>query len=276
MLAVNKSQKVKDFQTRDLVFFVCLTFGISWGVIGMFVVFPEWASSLFGEISGSHPLFFLATWAPAISAVVLVLYRAGLRGLTGFFGRLLQWRAPKVWVFFCLLAIPGIYMVGSALKGGGVLAPIPPAGAGVLVGTLFTMLFLGPVEELGWRGFAQPLLQRHFAPIVAGAIIGSIWGLWHLPVFFLSGMVFSSWSFLPFFIGNITLAVLVTPLFNKTNGSLLWPMLFHWQLINPFWPEAQPLDTWLFLAVTLVVVWWHKDTMFRRGDTVTSVIPNEA
>lgn len=275
MSAVDKPEKAPDVLSRDLISFVALTFGISWGVIGMFVLFPEWASSQFGEISGSHPLFFLATWAPAISAIVLVLYRAGFRGLQRFLGRLMLWRAPMVWVFFCLLAIPAIYAVGSVLKGGGLFAPIPPEGAGALLSTLFMMLFLGPVEEFGWRGVAQPVLQRHFAPVIAGAIIGAIWGLWHLPVFFLSGMAFSNWSFLPFFIGNITLAVLVTPLFNRTNGSLLWPMLFHWQLINPFWPDAQPLDTWLFLAATIVVVWLSKGTEFERGASVTRVIPKE-
>jgi membrane protease YdiL (CAAX protease family) len=43
------------------------------------------------------------------------------------------------------------------------------------------MLFLGPIEEFGWRGVAQPLLQRHMAPIWAGLLIGATWGLWHMP-----------------------------------------------------------------------------------------------
>ena len=51
-------------------------------------------------------------------------------------------------------------------------------------------------------------------------------------------------------------------------------MLFHWQLINPFWPDAQPYDTWLFLAVAVVVVvWWQRDEMLRRGSGVTEVFP---
>ncbi|MDH5189580.1 MAG: hypothetical protein OEW37_11580, partial [Rhodospirillaceae bacterium] len=69
------------------------------------------------------------------------------------------------------------------------------------------------------------------------------------------------------------LAVLVTPIFNKSKGSILWPMLFHWQLINPFWPDAQPYDTWLFLALTVVVVWVNRGTMFTRDGAVTKVIP---
>ena len=135
------------------------------------------------------------------------------------------------------------------------------------------MLFLGPVEELGWRGVAQPVLQRHMAPFWAGALIGSAWGLWHLPAFFLAGVVYEGWSFLPFFIGNVTLAILVTPMFNSARGSLLLPVLFHWQLINPFWPDAQPWDTWILVGVAVVIVFWKRAALFSRDGAVTQVIP---
>lgn len=87
-----------------------------------------------------------------------------------------------------------------------------------MLGLMALMLLLGPVEELGWRGVAQPILQRHMAPIWAGALIGAAWGLWHLPAFFLAGVVFENWSFLPFFIGNVTLAILVTPMFTRNRA----------------------------------------------------------
>lgn len=259
--------------TPALMVFVALTFAITWSLIGLYVLQPEWASQTFGAISGSHPIFFLATWAPAIAALTLVLYFAGWPGLKAFLTRLFLWRCPPAWVAFILIGIPIIYMAGSWMKGGPTLAPLPPQGVSGLIAILLMMLFLGPIEEFGWRGFAQPMLQRHVAPIWAGMIIGAIWGIWHLPAFFLSGTVFGSWDFLPFFIGNITLAVLVTPIFNHTGGSLLWPMLFHWQLINPFWPDAQPYDTWILLLVTIIAMWWNRKSLFTRKGAVTRVIP---
>ncbi|MFN2328723.1 MAG: hypothetical protein ABR612_07390 [Chromatocurvus sp.] len=57
----------------------------------------------------------------------------------------------------------------------------------------------------------------------------------------------------PFFIGNVTLAILITPIFKSARGSLLLPMLSHWQLINPFWPDAQPWDTWIFVGVAVII-----------------------
>lgn len=275
MADIAASTRPRQVPSRALVGFFVLTFVISWTAIGIYIIAPDWATSSFGEISGTHPFFFLATWAPAISAFALVLFYGGLAGLKAFLSRLSIWRGPIIWAAFILIGIPFVYMIGSLMKGGPLVAPLPPEGAGAAVVVLFVMLFLGPVEEFGWRGVAQPILQRHVAPLWAGVIIGTVWGLWHMPSFFLASTVFADWNFWPFLLGNITLAVLVTPIFNAARGSLLWPMLFHWQLINPFWPDAQPYDTWVLVGVAAVVVWWNRASMLHRDGAVTEVIPGE-
>jgi uncharacterized protein len=256
-----------------VVSFLALTFSITWGVIGLYIVVPGRASDWFGEIDGSHPLFFLATWAPGIAAFIVVGTYAGVRGLRGLLSRLLLWRCSAGWAVFVLAGVPLVFVAGSLLKGGTLLAPVPPEGLAPVVTVMFMMLFLGPVEEFGWRGVAQPLLQRRMAPLWAGLLIGATWGFWHLPAFFLSGVVYAGWSFLPFFLGNVAIAVIVTPLLNRTGGSLLWPMLFHWQLINPLWPDAQPWDTWILVATAAAVVWWNRSTMLGRDGAVMDVVP---
>jgi uncharacterized protein len=256
-----------------VVSFLALTFSITWGVVGFYIVAPGRAADWFGEMDGSHPLFFLATWAPAIAAFALVGTYAGVSGLRRFLSRLLLWRCSAGWAVFVLAGVPLVFVAGSLLTGGPLLAPLPPEGPAPVVAVMFMMLFLGPVEEFGWRGVAQPLLQRRMAPFWAGMLIGAIWGFWHLPAFFLSGVVFANWSIMPFIVGNVAIAVLVTPILNRTGGSLLWPVLFHWQLINPFWPDAQPWDTWILVASAAAIVWWNRSTMFRRDGAVTEVVP---
>ena len=275
MTEANSAVRSFRMPSKALTPFFVLTFAITWGLIGIYIFWPDWSAATFGSISGSHPIFFLATWSPAIVALALVLFYSGVTGLRAFLLRLFLWRCPRGWVIFILMGIPLIFMTGSLFKGGPLLAPAPADGIGVFVIVLFMMLFLGPVEEFGWRGVAQPLLQRHMAPIWAGTIIGAAWGVWHLPAFFLSGTVFGGWNFLPFFIGNVTLAVLITPILNQTRGSLLWPILFHWQLINPFWPDAQPYDTWILVGIAAIVVWWNRDSLFTRKSAVITVIPSE-
>jgi membrane protease YdiL (CAAX protease family) len=270
------SPGASPFGTRGLVAFLAITFAVTWSLIGSYTLWPETMTARFGEISGSHPFFFLATWAPAIAAFAVVLLYAGWPGVRAFLSRLALWRCPAPWWAFILIGIPPVFMAGSLIKGGPLLAPLPPEGAGSVVALMAMMLFLGPVEEFGWRGVAQPLLQRHMAPLWAGALIGAVWGFWHLPAFYLAGIVFAEWSFLPFFVGNITLAILVTPIFNAARGSLILPMLFHWQLINPFWPDAQPWDTWILVGIAVVVIWLNRKSMLSREGAVTEVIPNGA
>ncbi|MBS9405272.1 CPBP family intramembrane metalloprotease [Halomonas sp. TRM85114] len=273
MAGGSRSTRPARIPSLALVAFVGITFMITWGLIGVYILFPDIAATTFGEISGSHPFFFLATWSPAIAAFIVVVLHSGTAGLRVFLSRLFLWRCSAGWVAFILIGLPLVFVAGSLIKDGPVLAPLLPEGVGTVMAVLFMMLFLGPIEEFGWRGVAQPLLQRHMAPIWAGVLIGSIWGVWHLPAFFLPGTVFADWNFLPFFIGNVTLAILVTPIFNSARGSLLLPMLFHWQLINPFWPDAQPWDTWILVVVAIIVVWWNRDTMFSREGAVTEVVP---
>ncbi|WP_245846839.1 CPBP family intramembrane metalloprotease [Paracoccus seriniphilus] len=203
------------------VAFLSITFAITWGVIGSYIIWPEAMATRFGEISGSHPFYFLATWAPAISAVVLVLALFGISGLRGLLSRLLMWRCPPGYWAFILVVIPLVFIAGSLIKGGPLLTPLPPEGVGPMVAAMVMMLFLG-------------------------------------------------------LIGNITLAILVTPIFNAARGSLLLSMLFHWQLINPFWPDAQPWDSWILVGVAAAVVWWNRKTMFSREGAVTEIILREA
>ena len=87
---------------------------------------------------------------------------------------------------------------------------------------------------------ALPLLQRRFAPLTAGLILGSFWGLWHAPAFLHSGTPQSAWSFGPYVIGVLALGVIVKPMFNAARGSILIAALFHVQVNGPAWPDAQP------------------------------------
>ena len=61
--------------------FVLISFGLAWGIVGLYVLLPERMEAVFGQITGNHPLFFLAVYAPAIAAFILVA-RHGACGAT--------------------------------------------------------------------------------------------------------------------------------------------------------------------------------------------------
>ncbi len=260
---------------KSLLLFLLIAFGIAWGILALFILLPNQMNAAFGELSGNHPLFFLAVYAPAIAAFIVILYNAGVGGLRRYLSRLLLWRCSVGWYAFLLIGIPLLYYGGAALKGNLIEEPFPFTSSLALIVALVLMAIKGPVEEFGWRGLALPLLQRKFSPIWAGLILGVIWGFWHLPAFLLSGTPQSAWSFTPFFIGSVAVSVIVTPLFNASRGSILLPALFHFQLNNPIWPDAQPYDTYFFVAAAILVVWLNRSSMFTREGAITEVIPQD-
>ena len=241
----------------------------------MYVVFPEPMGAAFGQITGNHPLFYLAVYAPAIAAFTLVARTGGIADLQTFLGRALLWRCSTTWYAFLIIGIPLVFIGGSALRGNLLTEPFPFASMQAVFVALALAAIKGPIEEFGWRGFALPLLQRKLAPLWAGLILGAIWGLWHLPAFLLSGTQQSQWSFAAFFAGCLAISVIATALFNQSHGSILLPAFFHFSLMNPVFPDAQPYDTYLLIIVAALIVWWNRKDMFTKEGSVTEVVPYE-
>jgi membrane protease YdiL (CAAX protease family) len=269
------SDKQYTIPFSALLPYFLITFGVAWSIVGLYVFAPKQITALLGELSANHPAFILAVYSPAFASIAIVLYWGGLGGLKKFASRLLLWRCPPVWCAFIIFGIPLIYVAGSLVKGNILVAPLAFDGVGQLLGAMAFMLVLGPVEEFGWRGVALPILQRKFAPIWAAIVLGFIWGVWHLPAFFLSGTPQSAWGFMPFLVGAICVSVILTPLFNASGGSILLSALYHFQLNNPLWPDAQPYDTYFFVTAAVIVVWLNRKSMFSRNGAVTVVIPSE-
>jgi hypothetical protein len=254
-----------------LVPFFALAFGLGWGIIALLIFFPHQIEAVFGPMGYTNPLFILAVYTPAIAGISLIWRHHGFKALGGYFRRLALWRMPIAWWAFLAVGIPAVFYVGAAIKGS-ISDPFPFSPWYKVLPALAVGLVIGPVEEFGWRGVALPLLQRRFAPLWAGLILGGIWGLWHLPAFFLSGSPQSAWPFGPYFIGVLSIAVILTPMFNAARGSVFIAALYHFQMNGPAWPDAQPWDSIVFAAAAFLVVLLNRRAMFTREEAVTDVI----
>jgi membrane protease YdiL (CAAX protease family) len=250
-------------KTRTLIPFLVLTFGLTWGLAAVLIF-----------VSFSTPVFILAVYSPGIVGIILVWRYYGLKGLGSFFRRLTLWRMPLVWWLFLLLGIPALNYLGAALNGT-LSDPFPFSPWYEVFPALLFAFFLGTIEEFGWRGVALPLLQRRMAPLWAGLVVGIIWAAWHIPAFLMSETVYSAWSAVPYFGGVIALSVILTPIFNSARGSLLIAYLYHFQVMNPIFPDAQPWDNLIFVLAAVVIVVLNRRTMFKKGTGVTGVLMPE-
>ena len=267
---VPDTEPPREMSSRTVWWFFALTFGLGWGIAAPMTIFMDQVEAIFGEMSGTNPVFILVVWSPAMAALALVWRHYGRHGVAQFLRRLTLWKMPSAWWLFLLLGIPAVKYLGAAFNGTAGEFPFSPWHA--VVPALAIALIIGPVEELGWRGMALPLLQRRYAPLWSSLILGVFWGVWHAPAFLLSGSPQSAWSFAPYLIGVLSLSVIITPLFNAAQGSILMAALFHFQMNGPAWPDAQPWENYLFAAIAIAVVVLNRKTMLTRSGAVTNVL----
>ena len=81
-------------------------------------------------------------------------------------------------------------------------------------------------EELGWRGFALPRLQRNLSPIQASFILAVAHLLWHLPTYWL-GQGMHNVPFIYVLAFVLPWTFIFNWLYNKSGGSLIFAVGFH-------------------------------------------------
>jgi uncharacterized protein len=169
-----------------------------------------------------------------LAALVISGVRSPWQGVRNLLSGLTRWRFGAGWYLLALALWPAVVLAGNALASGlGLGVPNKPSAPSIPVVPLaiesffWYLLFGGPLnEEAGWRGFAQTKLQRRFSPLTAGAIVGALWGLWHVPLH-LMGMYPMGAAGAVIRIFSIPSGVVFAWLFNRTRQSLLPVLILH-------------------------------------------------
>lgn len=101
-----------------------------------------------------------------------------------------------------------------------------------LIGLLIAMfLDAGAVfEENGWRGFALPLLQVRYGPLLGSVVLGLLWAGWHIPVKFdLFGYGLGGGLLLVAVLAGkfVALTIVMTYFFNRAGGATILAIAMH-------------------------------------------------
>ncbi|MFC7228456.1 CPBP family intramembrane metalloprotease [Salinirubellus salinus] len=212
-----------------------------WRVFGVFVVgtlafsWGLWTLLLFAVVpsSATVPLIMLGGFGPFVGA--LLALRLTGRSVRTWLRSNLHYRIPVRWYVLAVLLPPLLIVVSSVVyvtAFGGTyaldeLVPVWTFGLGLVL----TFFLGGGQEELGWRGFAQPALQDGVSALGASLLVGVVWFVWHVPLFFVPGSSQAGVPMLPYAAGVLATAVVLGWLYNAT-GSLLVPWLYH-ASVNP-------------------------------------------
>ena len=154
----------------------------------MVIVLSEHARLINGARPVQHPLplsmpiaitlVVLGGWAPGLAAIAVTAWDEGRPGVRDLLHQFRRWRVRPIWWVAALLGPAMLGLVALVLTG--LTGGPTPAHWFLLPRARLLGLTVGPWgEELGWRGYAQPQLQRGIGFFWASLVVGTIWSVWH-------------------------------------------------------------------------------------------------
>jgi membrane protease YdiL (CAAX protease family) len=217
--------------------FCLLTFSISWGL--------RYWYALVRTDNYLPPFNFslIAQFGPSLTAVFLISITKGMDGIHHTVKNILNCRINPWWILLAFAFEPVLFFSFTLffwLKYG----RFPLEGGASLVSNIaaFGLTFViglfrwGLAEEIGWRGWMFPKLQRRMSPLKASMVLAIVNTLWHIhPNSLLEIATSREGAYLSGYfpeaierlIITIPITLVETFIFNKTTGSLLPMMIFH-------------------------------------------------
>ncbi|MFE3576223.1 CPBP family intramembrane glutamic endopeptidase [Lysinibacillus sp. NPDC059133] len=209
-------------------------------------------------------LFILGGITPAICEIWLKKKYSTKEEFKSFIFNVKNPKLPVSWYLFAIgFAFAACFL--PTLWGGAIMEN--PMYLALL--ELPIMIIGGGLEEIGWRGFLQPTLQKRWSPFTSTMIVGVIWAVWHLPLWFVIGSNQMNMNFLWFSLTALALSFLLTIIYLSTKSIFLC-IIFH-ALINSFWNVFVPvtnvtsgLFTFLFALFLFTVFEVYRKSNFQK------------
>ena len=256
----NHPEPAAERMTRPLLTFFSLTYAVTWicwTAAGAISRGTAPAAPALAALAGV--LLLLGTFAPGLIALALTERAEGREATRALLRRVFQWHVGARWYVFAVGYFPSIKL-SAALVHRVATGQWPRFGAEpwylMLVAIVFST-WVQTGEEIGWRGYALPRLSGRFGLAPASVILGLVWAIWHLPLFFVPETSTFGQSFPVYLLQVTALSVAVAWLYWRTEGSLLLVMLLHAAVNNTkdIVPSAVPGATNSFALSTSLVAW---------------------
>jgi hypothetical protein len=196
---------------------------------------------------------------PMIAAFIVLAIVAGRRGVAGLWQQMTHWRVGARWYLIAPGIIIGIHLATLAMQLllGARVASTAHLRSPAYFNLLLPLILLGGWwEEPGWMGYLLRRFQERFlrVPLLAALSGGLIRMAWHTPL-----LVYGKISWYDYLFYSLALQVILTWLYNRTNGSVLVPMLGHlfsnvlFATMYPLFQGSGQQQYWVILVLTSCV-----------------------
>jgi len=275
--------------SRQIVVYFVTVFTLTWGVAAVLLASPSFLTQRFGPVRVDTPFyagaFFLAVWVPSLTGFVLTAHYAGRAGLRELVSRIVRWRVG-LWALYVLVGIPLFYLVTDWILYAVLQWPqgsphysLYLSGWIVALGHGAILLDPGPIgEEVGWRGFAFPRLLQVMPFWRAELVLGTLWGLWHIPAFYIAATGQSTLSMGWFILGAICLSFVMGTVYVGTGGSVLFAGFVVHYFANqlPDLGGKIVVEVVRFALLAAVLAWVGRGTRRGRARNEIEVVASEA
>ncbi|TFG29623.1 CPBP family intramembrane metalloprotease [Candidatus Thorarchaeota archaeon] len=280
MILVNAEEQYSSGQSGFLQSHPDVTYFLLVIILGS-IFFTPWIleSSGFIGLGISIPFILLGGLTPTFGALLAARLSHGPGGIRQLLSSFRRSGFPKIWliVSFLLPVIIALVSVFSWILLGGAY-DFTSIGLAMFIPFLIQSLIMNVWEEIGWRGFALPALQRRYSALFSAFVIGIFWSLWHWPhLAVLDSHMLDNYGNVLIFIGvTITSSIVYTWLYNSTKGNLAIPWLFH-AMTNSIFPlffysgvsgliAPYMLLVFTILAMALIII--YKPTTLSSSEKV--------
>ena len=245
----------------NLIRFMLQAYLISWSITVPLAL----SSNGILDLGIPQSLTILASFGPTISAVILWAQEKGIQNIPRYLWGLFKPRVKPVWILFALLG-PGAVGALSVFMGAFIHGIPPDFSWGAELGALpvvfiFVFFFGGPLgEEYGWRGYALPRLLDKYGWVKGNLILGAVWGLWHLPLFWIVGTPQAEIPLIGFMPQIMGTTFIYAWIMQGTGGSIFTTMVFHtagnaFAAFIPFLPLGQTGGNIQSFNVFIALIW---------------------
>lgn len=214
----------KNQEQNSIVQYLILTFIMAWGIEAAII-----AGEQFGILAGTvgSALIFLligfgAGFAPAYTVCILLKKQGKIHGLKDILKLILQTPNIKQTLWITLI------FFGSQLLVNVISEEYLGNPWYLFILLIPAMIIGGGVEELGWRGFLQPQMEKKYSFAISSLIVGVIWSCWHLPLWLVRTANQSSMNFLSFLCYCITFGFVLGLLYRLTKSTFACVLLHAW------------------------------------------------
>ncbi len=224
-----RKKEIKEV-TLFFVISIFLSLFVFWGPIAILKVpamgFKSGAAGPIWAII----FFIIGGFVPSITGIILTIFFEGKKHAKQLVKAAFQVKISFKW-FTAIVLIASYYAVSCIILYSALGGHFKYTKFLTLLPTILPLFLLGPLsEEYGWRGFALKRLLKIVNPNLASLILGLVWSLWHLPLFYMLGINQYEYhlSFLTFIISVTSMCFVYTYIYIRTNQNLFTAVLFHW------------------------------------------------